>query len=253
MNADQVVLYRDDWYRIVASKRVESQAIETTAHSLDKYWMDMATSLAEIYRENQEYELLAMHYDTIGNKELRDKYIEIAITKDPSDNAICFLRGLQRKPELIPDEVIKRELEGYTKQKNWTQRARLYNTLGKNIKAAKDYINGVRHDLAKGNMFSAAYYLNELVREDIIDELFIEAFRQAKSENDLWWQIRALQELGWEEQLKVLILENEKYIQESGDSLLLEELVRAKGDTEKTVKFIKDMALQEYSAKKGEK
>ncbi|MCK9375001.1 MAG: HNH endonuclease [Syntrophobacterales bacterium] len=253
LNADQIVLYRDDWHRMVATRRTEFQAIEAASNSTDNDWLDTVTSLAEIYRENQEYELLAMHYDAIGNNELRDKYIEIAITNDPSDNTICFLRGLQGKPELIPDEVIKRELAGYTKQRNWTQRARLYNTLGENIKAAKDYIDGTRHSLAKGNIFSAAFYLRELVEEGLIEELFIEAFRQAKAENDLWWQVRALQELGWERELKELILENEEEIEKSDDSLLLQELSRAKGDTKKTAELIKNMALQERSFKGTDK
>lgn len=251
LNADQVILYRDDWHRIIATQRVHSQAIETSAHPTDEHWLDMATSLAEIYRENQEYELLAMHYDAIGNTELRDKYIEIAIKQGASD--ICFLRGLQGKPELIPIEVINRELERYTKQKNWTQRARLYNSLGKQIEAAKDYVEGVKEALAKGNVFSAAYYLKELIEEGLIDELFIEAFRQSKAENDLWWQVRALQELGWENELKALVLQNEEEIEKSGDSLLLEELLRSKGDTKKTVEFIKEMALQTHSVRPDEK
>jgi hypothetical protein len=252
LNADQVVLYRDDWHMIVASKRVESQAIEAAVRPIDNHWLGMATSIAEIYRENQEYELLAMHYDAIGNTELRDKYIEIAITKGASDNSICFLRGMQGKPELIPDEIINRELEKYTKDKNWTQRARFYMSLGKQIEAAKDYVEGVRHDLSNDNVFAAAYYLKELVKDGLIDDLFIEAFRKAKAENDLWWQVRALQELGWEKELKVLLLENEEEIKKSGDSLLLQELSSAKGDTKKTAELMKEMALQTHSARPGE-
>lgn len=253
LNSDQVVLYRDDWHMIVASKRVQSQAIEAAIRRIDNNWLDMATIIAEIYRENQEYELLAMHYDAIGNTELRDKYIEIAITKGASDNSICFLRGMQGKPELIPDEIINRELEKYTKDKNWTQRARFYMSLGKQIEAAKDYVEGVRQDLSKDNVFAAAYYLKELVKDGLIDDLFIEAFRKAKAENDLWWQVRALQELGWEKELKMLLLENEEEIKKSGDSLLLQELSSAKGDTKKTAELMKDMALQTHSARPGEK
>jgi len=253
LNADQVVLYRDDWHMIVASKRVQSQAIEASIRHIDNNWLHMATSIAEIYRENQEYELLAMHYDAIGNTELRDKYIEIAITKGASDNSICFLRGMQGKPELIPDEIINRELEKYTKDKNWTQRARFYMSLGKRIEAAKDYVEGVRQDLSKDNVFAAAYYLKELVKDGLIDDLFIEAFRKAKAENDLWWQVRALQELEWDKELKVLLLENEEEINKSGDSLLLQELSSAKGDIKKTAELMKDMALQTHSARPSEK
>lgn len=253
LNADQVVLYRDDWHMIVASKRVESQAIEAAVRPIDNHWLGMATSIAEIYRENQEYELLAMHYDAIGNTELRDKYIEIAITKGASDNTICFLRGMQGKPELIPDEIINRELEKYTKDKNWSQRARFYNSLGKKIDAAKDYVESVKQSLAKDNVFSAAYYLKELFEEGLIDELFLEAFKKAEADNDLWWQVRALDELGWEKELKAFILKNEDNIEKSENPLLLQELARAKGDTEKIAGLMKEMALQTHSVRPGKK
>lgn len=209
--------------------------------------------MAEIYRENQEYVMLAIHYHGIGNTELRDKYIEIAITKDASDDTICFLRGLQGKPELIPNEVINRELERYTKHRDWSQRARFYKSLGRKIEAAKDYVEGVKQDLAEDNVFAAAFYLKEFVEEGHIDELFLEAFRRAKANNDLWWQVRALEELGWEKELKAFLLENEEDIVKSGDPGLLIELSRVKGDTDKTAELMKDMARHTHTVQVDER
>src|SRR5229473_2379584 len=74
------------------------------------YPVEWVTSLAEIYRENKEYELLAIHYNAIGNSELRDKYIDLALKQSASDDSICFLRALQDRPDLIPNDVIDRRL-----------------------------------------------------------------------------------------------------------------------------------------------
>ncbi len=62
----------------------------------------------------------------------------------------------------------------------------------------------------------------------MIDVLFAEAFKRASDNNDLWWQIRALQELGWDTELKTLLIKSEAEIEESGNVLLLKELARVK-------------------------
>lgn len=206
----------------------------------------MVTSVAEIYSENEEYELLAMHYHAIGNAELRDKYIDIALKNNPSDLSICFFRGLQQKPELIPEDVIERELKRYTDHEDWSQRARFFKGLGKDINAAQDYVEDVRKSLAEDNIFSAAYYLKELVEEGLIDALFLEAFKRAKADNDLWWQVRALDELGWRTELKALLSDNEEEIEKSGNLLLLLELAQAKGDSARSAKLMKDIARHSH-------
>jgi hypothetical protein len=52
--------------------------------------LELATSLAEIYREREEYELLALHYAHMGNDELRDKYAELAIQQGMDDEGVFF-------------------------------------------------------------------------------------------------------------------------------------------------------------------
>lgn len=165
LDADQVILYRDDWYRMVAQTRAKYEAARETVDYQDGHQIELTTSIAEIYRENEEFELLAMYYHTIGNNELRDKYIEIAIQKSPKDQTICLLRCLQGEPDLIPSDVIARELQRYTKNKDWSQRARFYWGLGKYQEAALDYIRGIAGDLKQNNLFAAAYYLKELVEK----------------------------------------------------------------------------------------
>ncbi|MGA9351362.1 MAG: HNH endonuclease signature motif containing protein [Anaerolineae bacterium] len=244
LDADQVILYRDDWLRLVAQQRANYKKYEVLEGD-DSYNVELVTTVAEIYRENQEYELLAMHYHSIGNIELRDKYIELAIKQDPHDQTICFLRSMQGKPDLIPAEVIEREVMRYTQDKDWLQRARFYKGLGKTREAISDYILGINKSLQDNRYFSAAFYLKEFVEEGLLDELFILALRQSADEGDLWWQIRALQELGWHKELDKFVLKHAEEIEKSGNPMMTLLLASAKGDTQKYVEIRKALARTE--------
>lgn len=101
LDSDQVVLFREDWHALVSQSRTATNQASAVSERLADMSLAISTSVAEIYRENKEYVLLAIHYDAIGNVELRDKYIEVALRGKPSDEDICFLRGLQDKPDLI--------------------------------------------------------------------------------------------------------------------------------------------------------
>ena len=251
LDQDQVILYRDDWHNIVARQRATDNASSEAFDGDATNQLEWVTSTAEIYRENEEFELLAGFYDSIGNYDLRDKYIEQAIRKDPSDENITFLRGLQGKPELIPEEVIKRETSRYTKNKDWSQRARFYFKLGRFREAVTDYIRSVSEDLEEGNIFSAAYYLKELVKRGLVQELFIQALAKAKEDNNLWLQIRALQELEWHGELSELLLQQEKEIEESGDPYMAELLANARGDSQKALELHKEIAKGTHMIKAG--
>lgn len=247
LDADQVILYRDDWLRLVAQQRANFDGFESI-NGEDSLNIELVTSLAEIYRENQEYELLAMHYHSTGNNELRDKYIELTIEDEPQDQVICFLRSLQGKPNLIPTAVIEREVTRYTKNKDWLQRARFYKGLGLTSESISDYIRGINESLKDSRFFSTAYYLKEFMEKGLLDELFILALRQADDQEDLWWQIRALQELGWHEELDEFVLKHAEEIEESDNPMMTLLLASAKGDNQKYVEIRKTMARTEHSA-----
>lgn len=123
LNAEQVTLYRDDWLRVVAEQRAVSSA-ETDRESVMEVQLELATSLAEIYREKEDWTSLAVHYHHIGNEDLRDKYVEIALQGEADDAEVLFLRGLQGRPDLIPEEVADRELARRADWEDWSQRAR---------------------------------------------------------------------------------------------------------------------------------
>jgi len=188
-----------------------------------------------------------MHYHLFENFELRDKYIDLAIEKGSTDQNLCYLRGLQNKPELIPVDVIERELSSYTEEQNWSQRARFYMTLGKYKEAATDYVRGVNESLEQESVFSEAFYLKELANKGLIEELFILALKKATEEGDLWWQVRALQELEWTDQIDSLILEKAEEIERSGDSHLNHLLASVRGDKVRLMEIIKSDAQEECS------
>jgi hypothetical protein len=229
LEADQVILYRDDWHRVVARARASVEMPSSRRDTRDE--LALALSIAEIYRENGEFELLAMHYHRLGNVELRDKYIELTLQRGPNDSSIAYLRGLQRKPELIPEEVIERELARYAQHDDKLQRARFLRTLGRHRQAALDYAEGSAESLRQGRTFSAAFYLKELAKSGIVTELFVEALGEATREGDLWWQVRALQELGWDKELSDLLERHAAEIEEGGNLMLQSYLADARGDS----------------------
>jgi hypothetical protein len=249
LDAEQVVLYRSDWHRIVATDRATSEGAREV--NQDAYAADVESiiSIAEIYRENKEYELLAVHYDSVGNVELRDKYIELALAEDPSDESVCYLRGwIQKRPELIPKDVIERHLAVYQGVEDAEQHGRTLLGLGRPVDAAVKYIEGINHSLQEGNWFSAAYYLREFNEKGLLDELLKAAYRKAADEGELWWQVRALQELGWDSELKALLLSNKKDVEASGNVVLQELLADAEGDLIRAKTLRKEIARSTRTA-----
>jgi len=234
LTSDQVVLYRDDWLRTVSARRASASGDAWSRDDRDaSVDLRLVTSLAEIYRENGEWELLAMHFAGLGNDELRDKYVDLALEGSPSDGQVVFLRGdLQGRPDLIPQEVAQRQIDRLTTHGDWSQRARLYRTLGRNSEATSDYIRSALESLEEGRSFSAAYYLKEMVEEGLVEELFVAALAESADEGDLWWQVRALEELGWRSELDDLLAKHADEIESSRNPHLLACLAQVRNDPE---------------------
>ena len=243
LDAEQVRLYRDDWHRIVAGRRVQNYRDTRDKIELEVNRIKYVTTLIERLRENQDYIMLATIYDDMGNDELRDKYIDLALEQDDSDWLIIDLRCMQDRQDLIPDAVVDRRLNRQREIEDWSSRARTLFDLGRHMEAAHDYVRSVLKDLEDGRVFPAAYYLKELFENNLVDRLFERALQEAVDENDLWWQVRCMQELGWDSEIDELLLANEDEIQASGDRRLNPYLLRAKGDSEAA-----DKASLEYSA-----
>lgn len=58
-------------------------------------------------------------------------------------------------------------------------------------------------------------------------------YREFTKSGDLWWRVRALQELGWEDELMRVLLQNREEIERSKNVLLLLQLYQVTGEFEK--------------------
>ena len=137
-------------------------------------------------------------------------------------------------------KLLKENLSGILKIKLFSQRARFYLGLGKRFEAAKDYIRTAFESLKENNPFSAAYYLKEMIEEGLDKELFIEALKLGKKNDDLWLQVRALEELGWESELYDLVEMNAEEVEKSDNLHLLKILAEARGKEKESIEFFKD-------------
>jgi len=245
LDAEQVKLYRDDWHRIVAEKRVRDYRETRDKATSERNQVRYLASLVEVLRERQDYITLAEVYNDMGNDELRDKYVNLALEADDSDWIVIFLRGMQGRANLVPDDVAERRLAEQFANEDWTQRARTLVELGRYPEAAHDYVKGILESLEQGNLFSAAFYLKEIFGEDLIERLFERSLQKFFDEGDLWWQVRCLQELGWSSELKELLIANETSIESSKDITLQQLLLRAKGDMEGAEK----LSLREHASR----
>ena len=116
--------------------------------------------------------------------------------------------------------MVSREVQRRKKYSDWSQLARLYAKLDDYESAVTNYCKSITRSLAEGRTFSAAYYLKELAEAGMHRELFAIAYRESTEKGDLWWRIRALEELGWKDELKSVLIENRTEI-ENSEILLL--------------------------------
>lgn len=252
LDAEQVRLYREDWHSIVTMRRVQDYRDARDKIESEENRIKYLTTLIERLRENQDYITLASVYNDMGNSELRDKYIELALERDNSDWLVIDLRSMQGRQDLIPSGVVDRRLARQGDVEDWANRARTLVDLGRYAEAARDYVKDVLRSLEEGRVFTAAYYLDELVEKGLINRLFEKALQDATDKNDLWWQVRCLQELGWDDELNELLLASEDEIVSSGRPVLYHLLLRAKGDQDEARKAsIEFLASRKVFTKDG--
>lgn len=247
LDAEQVILYRDDWLRIVDSsrRRLDSLRGSSSESERDDWNMTLATGIAEIYREAGDYYGLALHYEAFGNAELRDKYIEKAIAAGVDDWELVILRNMQARRDLVPPEVAERQLKRLADSKDFTGLARFQQELGDDVAAAKAYAAGLADLAGRDNLFSLGFYFKEAAKSGIIDALFEAALGQAETDGDLWWQIRSLEELEWDSELRKLVLSREQEIRSGNDSLLKQVLARVLGDASALVEAVAQESHEE--------
>ena len=240
LDSGQVTLYRDNWIETVTQKRASDQVASGKAIRNESFKLEWATSIAEIYREEGRFVELALHFNRLGQTDLRDKYIEEALKNNPSDHEICLLRSVQDRPDLILAAVVKRELKSL--KNNPTDRGFLYLRLKRYREVALAWIGDIPKDLEEQNDFAVAYYLKRLVSLGVVDQLFLLALKKAREHSDLWWQVRATEELEWNDELRELLLANAKLIEESDNLQLKQKLATAQGDDRRVIDLGKEIA-----------
>ena len=211
LNTEQIILYRDDWLDHISRER-RLKKIDSSKNIDDSKRIDLITSVAENLRENEEYEMLSVHYNIAGNEQLRDKYIEMAINSGATEESIIYLRKLQNRVDLIPKELIDKRINGLVEVGSWNQLGRLYRDIEDYEKATYYYCKNIMDSLDNNNPFSAAYYLKEMNRYNFEEPLFEMALEKATKEEDIWWQYRALTELGWTAVIKDFVISNKESI-----------------------------------------
>jgi hypothetical protein len=241
LSAEQIQLYRNDWIALVARSRAGSR--KELIEPEDAIFLELATSEAEILRENRQYELLAQHYHVIGNTELRDKYIRKALRRRPriSPLAEVELRSMQGKTHLVKPDRVRAAIKILKEPEQLSQLARLYVDLGDWPLAIKTYCQDIVKMIEDGNFFSAAFYAKELAERRLHNRLFeIELGERAKN-GDLWWQLRCLKELGWDSEVVALMRSKKAEIEASGDLFLMAEMSRALGEMDQYLALQKKM------------
>jgi hypothetical protein len=215
LDEEQVQLYRDSWIRIVAARRsVSAEDDLRTEPSIDAIDADIATSIVEINKEAGNHANLAMFYDSIGNKELRDKSIEAAINQGISGTTLIRLRRIQGRLKDVPGDIIDAEIVDAGEESEFGV-AGIYEDLSEHRRAAEAYVNGLSRWLGGLEDFTLAFCLKRLAETNITSGLFLNALQQSADEGDLWWQVRALEELEWTSELHALVKEHRDEIDSS--------------------------------------
>jgi hypothetical protein len=225
LDADQIRLYRDNWVETVAARRFTSTSSEDFGRRFGGgYDAQLATSLVEINREAENWVNLVFVYEGVGNEDLRDKAVERAISEGVTNEILVLLRRLQGRVADVPPTVIASEIERLTEKGNYRELTVLYEDLGRYRDAAEAFVKGLSKDLPEFSTFTLAHHLKELADTEVIPGLFVQALQEAADRDDFWWQVRALEELGWTTELHEFVLQNEARIETDPE---MEEFTRA--------------------------
>lgn len=248
LDAAQVLLYKSDWLRIVQHRR--SPPTQAAAQTDDDIAIRLreTAEIAELYKTNKAYLQLVILYDSIGSKSLRDKYANLAI-KGASDQETLNIRRWQKRLDLVPSSIVERELDLYKHKKYWNMRAMIYRDLERSEEAVENYALTAIQSLREGNPFSAAFYLKQLFESSLVDSLFHRAFEKAERQGNLWWQVRALQELGDGDRLRSLLLKNDVEIEEGTDLTLKALLADAQGNSTRAREYRRQIAAESQGLK----
>lgn len=230
-----------EWVSLVACEQLRALHFEHKGAALP---FSAAASLAEVLRDNQQYELLALLYHESGIIDLRDKYIEKALAEQKSARAAIALRALQGRLAEVDEALIAQELERHQTNEDWLQLARLQAVLERWSDAARSYCRGIMKALESGDTFSAGSMLQEMNRRAVPAAFFEAALRRAADQNDFWWEVKCLDTVGWREELRDYISNKQATVEKSGDLYLQLVLSRVLDDGERELQLRKQLLAE---------
>jgi hypothetical protein len=239
LDAAQVRLFRDEWLGKIGRGTRERRADAVRDSSSTPFTVQADTGDSARKHERVESRLmemeqterlmdLALNYQHSGQFDLRDKYIDKALlNKDVPIGDELFFRSMQGKVHLVDATKMQHQLDEWKKEKDWSSLARAHLQLGRRDEAVEYYCLTCIEGLKDGNHFFSGFYIKEMIDEKLVAYLFERALHQAKEKNDVWWQIRSLQELGRVDEIDGLVIQNRDLIERQGRPTELELLREA--------------------------
>jgi hypothetical protein len=237
LDAGQVKLYRRDWLEQV--RRYRADASQSPRESTQSVGMRATLVRLEAAIKNEEWLDVARIYDRAGDEPLRDEYIDRALAENPSPFYQVLLRQMQGRVDELPEEVKAAAVEEVSG--DWTVRGSILLDIGRVKDAAETWLQGIQEAIQNERWFVAAYYMRHGLDSQLVEPLLTLALSEKIASDDLWWQVRCYEELGWFDQARELLLGNESRI-ESSDSLILKrKLATAKRDNEEYIRLTKEI------------
>ena len=228
LDPTQVRLYRNEWLDKIGRLAIDRKApparggpsapftVEADASDTDLKH-ERVESRLEAMEESERLMDLALDYHHSGQLALRDKCIDkLLLNKDVPVEEELFFRSIQGKVHLVDTNKVQVQLDEWKKEEDWSRLARAYSQLGRHDEAVEHYCLTCIGGLKDGNPFTAGYYMKEMIRDKLLDYLFERALEQAKEKDDVWWQIRSLQELERGDEIDELVLQNRELIRRQG-------------------------------------
>ncbi len=124
----------------------------------------------------------------------------------------------------------------------------MYRSLNRPVDGVSATCRGIVAALEAGNIFSAGFYLKEMAAEGDAFELFAIALEKAKSDGNIWWQVRALTEMDMQSEADDLLRANKETIEASGELHLMQALAVADSDDMRFIELCKQEAREEVEA-----
>lgn len=225
LDATQVKLYRDEWLDKIGRytdepKKVAVQDSSSAPFTIEADVGDSAQKHRRVesrlknLKEISRLLGLILKYQRSGQLDLRDKYIDkVLLNKDVPVGTELYLRAMQGKIHLVDPIRAQEQLDEWKKAQNWSSLARACRHLGRHDEAVEYYCLTCIDALKDGRPFSAGFYMKEMIEKKLVVYLFERALQQAKEKGDIWWQIRSLQELGRDDEIDELVLQNRGLIE----------------------------------------